>query len=243
MKTLNFAKNNKLLVLVALIYTGLFIFSPTYATKAVGNSMYYIKEMVTIMPVIFVLTAVIEALIPKELIIKNFGDSSGIKGGVLSLLLGSISAGPIYAAFPICKMLLSKGASVGNIFIILSSWAVIKVPMLANEAKFLGPKFMGIRWILTVISIFTMAYITSKIVKKQDIPLGIELGNDTGEYLKIRTPYCVGCGLCERFSPNYFEIVDKKAIVKDMKVKEKEMAEVKNVINKCPVKAITLTSN
>ena len=31
---------------------------------------------------------------------------------------------------------LKKGASISNIVIILSAWAVIKVPMLANEAKF-----------------------------------------------------------------------------------------------------------
>ncbi|WP_291569354.1 permease [Clostridium sp. UBA4548] len=238
MKILNLVKNNKLLALVAIIYLGLFITAPDYATKAMGNSMYYVKEMVSIMPVIFILTAVIEALIPKELIIKSFGDNSGLKGGVFSLLLGSISAGPIYAAFPICKMLLSKGASVGNIFIILSSWAVIKLPMLANEAKFLGAKFMGIRWILTVISIFIMAYITSKIVKKQEIPLDNSTNNNEGECLSIKTHYCVGCGLCERFSPNYFEIVDKKAKLKYIKVKEEELEEVKKVINKCPVKAI-----
>lgn len=243
MKVLNFAKNNKLLVLVVLIYALLFVSSPNYATKAVENSMYYVKEMVQIMPVIFILTAVIAALIPKEAIINNFGDKSGVKGSVLSLLLGSISAGPIYAAFPICKMLLSKGASVSNILIILSSWAVIKVPMLANEAKFLGPKFMGIRWVLTVASIFAMAYITSKIVKKQDIPTENPLESEDKEYLNVKIHYCVGCGICERISPNYFEIVDKKARVKHISVKEKEIGEIQEVINKCPVKAITLTGN
>ena len=40
-----------------------------------------------------------------------------------------------------------------SIIIILSSWAVIKIPMLLNEAKFLGAKFMIIRWLLTVIAI------------------------------------------------------------------------------------------
>lgn len=239
MKILNLVKNNKLLALVAIIYLGLFITAPNYATTAMENSMYYVKEMLSIMPVIFILTAVIEALIPKEVILKNFGDNSGFKGGLFSLLLGSISAGPIYAAFPICKMLLSKGASVGNIFIILSSWAVIKVPMLANEAKFLGAKFMGIRWVLTVISIFIMAYITSKIINKQDIPLENSINNNEGECLSIKTHYCVGCGLCERFSPNHFEIVDKKAKLKYIKVKEDELEELRKVIDKCPVKAIS----
>ncbi len=115
--------------------------------------------------------------------------------------------------------------------------------MLANEAKFLGLKFMGIRWVLTVLSIFTMAYITSKIVKKQDVPLENSLNSESGESLNIKAHYCVGCGLSVRYSPNYFEIVDKKAKLKHLAVKEGEMDEIKNVISKCPVKAITFTLN
>lgn len=64
-------------------------------------------------------------------------------------------------------LMLKKGASITNIVIILSSWAVIKIPMLANEVKFLGIKFMGIRWVLTVISIFTMGYFMALFVKKE----------------------------------------------------------------------------
>jgi uncharacterized membrane protein YraQ (UPF0718 family) len=64
------------------------------------------------------------------------------------------------------KSLLKKGASISNIVIILSAWAVIKVPMLANEAKFLGVNFMAVRWVLTVTAIFVMAYMVGKIVKK-----------------------------------------------------------------------------
>jgi uncharacterized membrane protein YraQ (UPF0718 family) len=79
-------------------------------------------------------------------------------------------SGPIYAAFPFCIMLHKKGASIKNIVIILSSWAVIKIPMLLNEVKFLGIKFMVFRWILTVIAIVIFSWITSKIVKDEDIP-------------------------------------------------------------------------
>lgn len=124
-----------------------------------------------IMPVIFLLTALIEAWVPKEMIMEYLGDESGLKGSFISLLLGSVSAGPIYAAFPVCKTLLKKGASISNIVVILSAWAVIKIPMLANEAKFLSPKFMAVRWILTTISIIIMGYIISKLVKREDIPM------------------------------------------------------------------------
>ncbi len=144
-----------------------------------------------VLPVIFLLTVVIEALIPKEIIMRGFGEKSGFMGNLLALLLGSISAGPIYAAFPISKTLLGKGASISNIVIILSSWAVIKVPMLANEAKFLGVNFMIIRWVLTVIAIFIMAYITCMIVKKKDLPID----SKNAATLEIKADYCIGCGL------------------------------------------------
>ena len=73
------------------------------------------------MPVIFVLTALLDLWVPKEKIMKYLGKDAKAKGVVLSLVLGSISAGPIYAAFPLCVMLHKKGASVRNLVIILSA--------------------------------------------------------------------------------------------------------------------------
>ncbi len=165
-----FAKRNKTLVVVALIYLILFMVDSQRAIGAIQNSSYYLKEMLIIMPVVYLLTVVLDSLVPKEMILKGFGKNSGMKGNVLALVLGSISAGPIYAAFPISKMLLDKGATLGNVVIVLSSWAVIKLPMLANEARFLGVKFMVVRWILTVISIFLMGYIFDRSLSIDDIP-------------------------------------------------------------------------
>ena len=98
-------KKNKLVVLVLVVYLSLFIVSPQKAIRSLDNSIYYLIEMVQILPVIFLFTVVIEALIPKEWIMKGLGEKSGIKGNLFSLLLGSVSAGPIYAAFPISKTL------------------------------------------------------------------------------------------------------------------------------------------
>jgi uncharacterized membrane protein YraQ (UPF0718 family) len=213
---------------------------PDKANSSVENSMYYVIEMFQIMPVIFILTSIIEAWVPRKVIMSGFGEKSGIKGTLFSFLLGSFSAGPIYAAFPVCKMLLKKGASVANVVIILSAWAVIKIPMLANEAKFLGVKFMGIRWILTVISILVMAYIVSIFVKKESIPIQEEeiLGEITGVYIKKQ--YCIGCGVCGKLAPEYFEIVDKKAKSKSGTLTKEEIEKLKPVIEKCPAKAIGL---
>ena len=152
----------------------MFIFFTDTAVQSVSNSVYYLLEMLQVIPVIFLLTVIIDAWIPKKVIAKRLGDKSGFMGGLFSLLLGSLSAGPIYAAFPLSKMLLKKGASVNNIVIILSSWAVIKVPMLLNEAKFLGPAFMAVRWMLTVAAIVIMGFIISIFIKRKDMPLDDE---------------------------------------------------------------------
>ncbi|HOJ10912.1 MAG TPA: permease [Clostridiales bacterium] len=245
-KVIQFSRRNKLLILVALSYILLSIFMPDKAVQSLKNSLYYIKEMLMIMPVILLLTALITAWVPKKAIEKNLGKDSGIKGSIFSFLLGSFSAGPIYAAFPVCKALLSKGASISNIVILLSTWAVIKVPMLLNEAKFLGPKFMIVRWILTTIAIFIMGYVTSKLVKKEDLPLDDIKENSSVDTLNISSEYCIGCGLCAKIAPEYFKVENKKAkvikqcIKQDIKqdIKQGEMKIVNEAIEKCPSKAI-----
>ncbi len=236
MKALSLIKKNKLIVFVALVYIVIFIVSPESAAKSVGNSVYYLLEMLQVLPVIFLLTAVVEALVPKEMIIRGFGEKSGFKGNLLALLLGSISAGPIYAAFPLCKTLLKKGASISNIVIILSAWAVIKIPMLANEAKFLGVEFMAIRWVLTVIAIFIMAYTTGVIVKRKDIPSELE----KSAKLEVKEEYCIGCGLCAELYPEYYEMEQNKALVIKMPEEEAAIEAVKESAKKCPSNAITL---
>ncbi|MDD3068350.1 MAG: permease [Acholeplasmataceae bacterium] len=237
MKTVSMIKKNKLLVLVALAYVVVLTISPEKAMSSVENSLYYLIEMLQVLPVIFLLTVVLESLVPKEVIMRGFGEKSGFKGNLLALLLGSISAGPIYAAFPISKTLLGKGASISNIVIILSTWAVVKVPMLANEAKFLGVNFMVIRWVLTVIAIFAMAYITGKFIKKKDLPA------DANKHmtLEIRADYCIGCGLCVKMLPEYYEMNNNKAVVCRSPDPKEALDLVKESIIKCPSQAIVFS--
>ncbi len=230
-------KENLFLVVVALAYMVMFITSPAMGIESVKSSGYYIKEMLMIMPVIFILTALLDIWIPKEKITQYLGKDSKAEGIFLSLVVGSISAGPVYAAFPMCVMLHKKGASIRNIVIILSSWAVIKIPMLINEAKFLGPKFMCIRWVLTIIAIIIFSWIADKIIKDNDLP-GEEL---TQAGLHINRDACLGCTLCANNYPELFEIKNKKALVKSYKTLD--MDKLKNVTKSCPVKAISYNGN
>ena len=229
-------KENIFLTFIAFVYLVIFIINPVMGINSVKNSTYYIKEMLMIMPVIFVLTALLDMWVPKERIMQVLGEDAGGKGIVFAFVVGSISAGPIYAAFPMCVMLHRKGASIRNIIIILSSWAVIKVPMLLNEAKFLGPKFMFIRWILTVIAILIFSWMAAKIVKDEDLP-----GEVSGqEGLNINREACMGCTLCAKSYPELFEMEGKKAVVKDYEESTIDKEKLKEAIDNCPVGAIAM---
>ncbi|MPN25365.1 hypothetical protein SDC9_172774 [bioreactor metagenome] len=132
-----------------------------------------------------------------------------------------------------CVMLHKKGASVRNLVIILSSWAVIKVPMLLNEAKFLGMKFMAIRWVLTVIAIVVFSWIAAKIVRDEDIVQKEEQASG----LTLNRESCMGCTLCTKNYSEIFGMQGKKAYIKSFD-SEIDKERLNQTISTCPVKAI-----
>jgi ferredoxin len=237
-KTIRIVRDNLFLAAVVLGYIALFILRPETGVTAAGNSVYYIKEMLSIMPVIFILTALLDVWVPKQTIIRLLGSGSGVRGLAFSFILGGISAGPIYAAFPFCVMLHRKGASIRNVVVILSSWAVIKAPMLLNEVKFLGVTFMAARWVLTVTAILIFSWITAKIIRDEDFPQE-ETKNRQGG-LTVHTDACIGCALCARNCPALFEMQGGKAAVRktDHPIDEDAL---QNAIDSCPVGAIEYT--
>lgn len=245
MKLMKKIKNNKLLAVIVLAYIMLFIFAPDKGIASIKNSLYYFSEMLQILPIIFVLTALIETWIPRDTIVASFGEGSGIKGSLLSFVIGTLSAGPLYAAFPLCKVLLKKGASVMNIVIIISTWAVIKLPMLINEAKFLGVQFMAVRWVLTVFTIFIMAYFMGKVTKRESLPVltGGNLATEKTDDLPFRVhgDYCMGCGLCYKMEPRLFEQDGKKAMAKAENYQVGDARSIEEIAKRCPTKAIQIS--
>jgi uncharacterized membrane protein YraQ (UPF0718 family) len=236
----NKLKKNVFTLVVVLLYAFTFIYKSDIGVLALSNSIYYFKELLSIMPVVLVLTALLDFWVPKRVIQDNLGKDARGKGMFFSFLLGGISAGPIYAAFPITVMLLKKGASIRNVIIILSSWAVIKVPMLVNEVKFLGPEFMIVRWILTVIAIIIFSYIGARIVKKEDIVFENEkfVEEIFDEEIFINCSACMGCSLCTKTYPSLFEMYNKKAYVKQYDIDDIDSTKLNDAIDNCPTKAI-----
>lgn len=190
-------KKHKLKIVTVILYLLTLIYNTNILMTSVRTTGSYLKEMFQILPAVFIISGLITVWVPKEVIIKNFGKSSGIKGNIISMLIGSISAGPIYAAFPVTFSLLKKGASISNVVIIISSWAVIKVPMMIVESKFLGFDFMIYRALFTIPAILTIGYILGKILNNNDIVS--QNNDDTKEKVILEIENILpqyNCGAC-----------------------------------------------
>lgn len=110
----------------------------------------FLKEMLTILPCMFILIGLFDVWIPREKIEKHVGKGSGIKGIALMILLAVTQVGPLYAAFPVAHLLWKKGSSLRNIFVYVGMFSAAKIPMLTFEIGFLGLKFSILRVILTI---------------------------------------------------------------------------------------------
>jgi len=95
---------------------------------------------------------------------KAPGERSGFRGLFLGALLGTAIHGPLVGVFPLLKTLLNKGARLGVVIAIVSTWA-IKVPMIPLELRFFGWKFTLVRQLLLFASAFVMAPIMERLIK------------------------------------------------------------------------------
>jgi uncharacterized membrane protein YraQ (UPF0718 family) len=127
----------------------------------------YFKEMAMILPAVFIIMGLVSVWVERGFIVRFLGEGSGVKGVVLSFILGSIPMGPLYVAFPLAAVLLKKGAKVANIIIFLSAWACIKLPAELMEFQFLGWKFTLVRYVATLVVVVALSEVIGRFFFKQ----------------------------------------------------------------------------
>ena len=167
-----FIKKNKIHLLIALVFLILIIASFLFDYN-VGKEIFktqfldFLKEMMMILPAMFILIGLGDVWISKEKVQKAVGNKSGFKGILFIVLLSMAQAGPLYSAFPVAYLLWKKGASIRNIFIYLGVFCTIKIPMLAFEIGFLGWKFSLLRALFSFPVIILIAIIMEKYLKNK----------------------------------------------------------------------------
>jgi uncharacterized membrane protein YraQ (UPF0718 family) len=96
------------------------------------------------------------------------GKGSGAKGVIIAFLLGTASAGPLYAAFPLAGVLLKKGCKFSNVIIMIGTWSTAKVPLLLFEASAMGLKFTLLRFAMSIFGIALIAFVTEHLLTLED---------------------------------------------------------------------------
>lgn len=141
---------------------------PEIGLTAFSNTASNIKEMISVIPPIFILLGLLDVWVDRQTMMKYTGKGSGFKGILISFLLGSAAAGPLYAAFPVATVMLKKGSSIFNVLVFLGAWSTTKIPLLTFEAASLGMRYMLIRLSLSVIGIILIAVIGDKTTSQSE---------------------------------------------------------------------------
>ena len=152
----------KVFLLLALANIIIGLIMPGIGLKSLDLTRANLLEMMSVIPPIFILLGLLDVWVDRSTMIRLTGNGSGLKGVLISFLMGSAAAGPLYAAFPVAGMMLKKGSSLMNVFIFIGAWSTTKIPMLTFEAVSLGLPFTLTRLALSVIGILAIALISQK---------------------------------------------------------------------------------
>lgn len=126
-----------------------------------------LQSMVLLVPV-FICVGLLEVWVSRETVTGLMGESSGLRGVLLSFAAGIVTAVPFYALLPVAGMLLGKGCSVRNVLLFLGASTGIRIPLLLFEAASLGWKFTLARLLLNVLAILLTAFGVDGLLSRKD---------------------------------------------------------------------------
>lgn len=165
---MNLLKRYKWFLLFIGMNVLLYFYSQEIGLQAFNNTSSNFIEMLKVLPPIFILIGLFDVWVPRETLVKYMGENSGIKGVGLAFFLGSFTAGPLYASFPVATILLKKGSKFSNVMVFIGAWSSTKLPLLLFESTNLGFYFTGLRFLLNIIGIIGMAYLIERLTGEQE---------------------------------------------------------------------------
>lgn len=124
----------------------------------------FLLEMVQILPAMFILVGLFDVWVPKRIIERHLGSGSGPFAILWMVLLATLQAGPLYAAFPVAAALWRKGTAPRNVFIYLGAFSAAKIPMLSFEVAFLGWQFSLLRTTVTLPVFIGLGYLLERLI-------------------------------------------------------------------------------
>ncbi|WP_320121368.1 permease [uncultured Sphaerochaeta sp.] len=156
--------------LLVLVLLGILsLFNQELGAGVFNITVMQLKEMLLVLPPIFVLLGLLDVWVPKQTMVRYMGKGSGLKGILLSLFIGSAAAGPLYGAFPVAAVFMKKGVTFSNVLIFIGAWSTTKIPMILFEFSALGAPFTLTRLLIDIPGIIIIAFLLSKMMGKEEI--------------------------------------------------------------------------
>lgn len=167
-------KKNRLLrylfpLATALALGVLLLLNRPAGVKALNVTLFSFKEMLLVIPPIFVLLGLLDVWVPRERMVRFMGEKSGLLGILLAVFIGSAAAGPLYGAFPVAAVFMRKGVKFTNLLIFLGAWSTTKIPMFLFELSALGTGFAVTRLLVNIPGIIGMAYALRLFLKEDEV--------------------------------------------------------------------------
>lgn len=132
-----------------------------------GNFIDFVKSLLTILPIAFILIGLFEVWVERKTVEKYFGDASGFRGYLWAIILSSTTVGGAYVAFPVAHSLYKKGAKLSIVLTYIGSSALTRIPMTIFEASFLGLKFSVIRLLVSIPLVLISSIFIGKMFKNK----------------------------------------------------------------------------
>ena len=166
-------KRRTIIRIIILVCYALFILVSWIADfdqgKEISNNFAtFAIEMLKIIPCVFILIGLFQVWVPRETIERHFGQESGIKGYIWSILIAGTTVGGLYVAFPVAYTLYSKGAKLSVIFTYIGASAICRIPMTFFEASFLGIKFTIVRYIVALPLVIMTSVLLANYLKRKN---------------------------------------------------------------------------
>ncbi len=108
---------------------------------------------------IILIASIIQACIPKEVIVSVLGKDNGLIAPILAALFGCIFEGPTVIAFVLGATLLSGGASIAAVGAFISSFSMVGLVAIPLEKKELGLLFTAVRFVVTLLASIIIGYL------------------------------------------------------------------------------------
>ncbi|MBW1974940.1 MAG: permease [Deltaproteobacteria bacterium] len=125
---------------------------PFIIPESARSSAILAVKVIPLIVVALFLAALVERIMPRNLIIKYVGSGSGWKGLFIGSLLGIITPGGPFVQFPIVMSLFKAGADIGPLVAYLSAWALLGMSrVLMIEVPLLGLPIVTVRFLSSLL--------------------------------------------------------------------------------------------